>query len=112
MICDCANVGAAKDKIGYHRREDDVWTHALCDRPSRLYLKELLERMATHLILLQGGPLHNVLLEHDVAIDRKKILAMDNGQHVLDHIDEYRYTTEILVGGSGRIASIWVPKES
>lgn len=68
--------------------------------------------MATDLILLQGGPIHNTILDHEQVQDRKKILAMDNGQAILDHIDDYRYTTDTMTGQSGKVAAIWVPKET
>lgn len=105
MYCNCSNVGASKAAIGYHLRDDGIWTHALCDRPSKLYLKGVLERMPTDLNLLQGGPAHNAMLDNDEIQDRNAILA--HGQHVLDCIDDYRWTAETLTGQSGRVARIW-----
>lgn len=114
MICSCSNSGAAKKAIGYHRREDEIWTHALCDRPTRLYLKGFLERMAeqtlTHLNLLQGGPLHNVFLSNGELIDRTAIQLKEHGDAILKHVDEYRWTPETLTGGSGKVARIWKHK--
>lgn len=63
--------------------------------------------MPTDLNLLQGGPAHNVMLDNHEIQDRNKILAKENGQHILDHVDDYRWTEETLTGASGRVARIW-----
>ena len=112
MICNCGNSGAAKKAIGYHRREDGMWTHALCDRPSKLYLKGHIERMPmTHLNLLQGGPLHNTFLSNAELLDRVAISLKDNGDFVLQNVDRYRWTDETVTGQSGKVARIWRYKE-
>ena len=116
MYCNCGNSGAAKKAIGYHLRDDGIWTHALCDRPSRLYLEGFIERMAetvlTHLNLLQGGPLHNVFLSNAELIDRTAIHLKEHGDTILKHVDQYRWTAETLTGSSGKVARIWRYKES
>ena len=107
MYCVCHAAGARGVLRGWHLRPDGLWSHAQCDLPSREYFKENLKKMATDLILLQGGPIHNTILDHEQAQDRKKILAMDNGAEILKHVDDYRYTPEQLTGQSGRVAAIW-----
>lgn len=114
MNCNCSNSGAAKKAIGYHLREDGMWTHALCDRPTRLYLEGFIARMAeqvlTHINLLQGGPLHNVFLSNSDLIDRTAIQLKENGDEILKHVDRYRWTPDTLTGGSGKVARIWTYK--
>lgn len=108
MICGCGGAGI---KSGYHQRGDGVWTHVTCDQPTKEYLEVFLKTqpVLTHLNLLQGGPLHNTLLSNSELIDRVAIGVREDGEHILKHIDQYRWTPETIVGSeTGRTARIWV----
>ena len=72
-----------------------------------MYLEGVLRRMPTDLNLLQGGPIHNTILDNNQILSRKLILESNDGKRVLEHIDDYRWTDETLTGESGRVARIW-----
>ena len=107
MICRCSN-----DKHpGFRRRSDEVWVHAQCNMPTWRYLevfmKEKEKHVLTHLNLLQGGPLHNTFLSTSEIIDRVSLPLREDGEFILQHVDEYRWTVDTLTGASGKVARIW-----
>jgi hypothetical protein len=115
MYCGCTSIGQAKSDSGYAHRSDDLWVHAKCRMPTKMYLEAFMAKqqavVLTHLNLLQGGPLHNEFLRNDELIDRVALGVRENGAEILKHIDRYRWTPETLTGQSGRTARIWRYKE-
>lgn len=87
---------------GYVEREDELWVHALCYLPRRLYLQKTVEsepEVGQVLNLFRFGPHHHELYETKELISSTDYAWISN----------YRWTSETVTGSeSGREARVWV----
>lgn len=98
-VCDCTNWSGTRN-TGYTRRDDGVWVHAACMRPSLpIFLKDVDVKVDLH--IFRGGPLHNELRTSEDLLHKRD-------PELVRRITEYRWVPETLTGSeSGRVARVW-----
>ena len=117
MICACTSKG--KTEGGWtHRPDDEMWVCGQCRLPTPGFLESYMARKndeqgeaGTHLNLLRYGPLHNVMLTNTELLDRRDLMRHDDWDNIEKHLTDYRWSSEVLVGQSGKRARVWVWKE-
>lgn len=113
LVCDCTGSNR-KQKDGWTRRDDGVWVHPRCMRPSPVAFAVSVERdeaMRTELNIFQGGDHHNEIWTTGELLRGRG----DGGQQerlYAPWITSYKWTPETITGSaSGRVARVWRPEE-